>query len=653
LYEGSDVDIDEELEKLRATTNGIKNLSHELKTFLTLEYAPAKAVSYKVGTPRFFGFEFSESPMKTFDGEEIDGFVNLIFSSDEVKEEILEIKNEPILYAFFEETEEIKNQLFEIKVINQLFEKIDGKDPAKREVQNLKDFRTQQLRVYLLNALFQGTDAVSWYFDGEEVKINSRTAFNKFLSTVCEKIYHKTPVFRNELMNRHKLSGNISSARRNFLKRLIEHYQKEDLGFLDQEFPPEKAIYYALLKKSGIHQTGKMGIHYFGEPNENTDLQTLWDVSNQFLASATVSKKSIRDFMRLLAQKPYKLKGGFIEYWIPTFLFMKKEEIALYYEDRYLPHFNFEILDVLTRDANRYLIKTFAIDGVKLELFNKYRLLIQQDEKTEVAHTTFLSTIKPFIKFYKNLPNYTKNTDRVSDDAKAFRLAILKAKELEKTFFEDLPTSFGLSLSNLVSSETALSEYIRRLQLAMRELSSVYPNFVERIEEHLLEELGLKGLEFHEYKPKINKRYTTLKNYLLTPQQKVVKARLISPLDDREKYLNSVSAALIGKSLGELTDTDELRLHKKLLEAIRELDNLIEMANLVLDEEKEQAVQIEITKFQQSPVRHKIILTKKQSTKAATLKTKVNKVLLKQDTKVTQAVLIELLEEMLNQSNGE
>ncbi|MGB0862531.1 MAG: hypothetical protein ACPGXZ_06405, partial [Saprospiraceae bacterium] len=584
LYEGSDIDIEAELDDLRKTENNITNLSYELKKFLPLEYAPAKAVSYQVGTPRFFSFEYSEKPMRSFDSEEIDGFVNLIFSTADYTKEITEVEDEPILYAVFEEAQNIETQLFEIKVISKLFEKIDGKDAAKRELQNLKDFRTQQLRVYLLKNLFEGSEQVQWYFNGKNVTISSRTAFNKFLSVICETIYHQTPVLRNELMNRHKLSGNISTARRKFIERLITHSTKEDLGFTANEFPPEKAVYYAMLKNTGIHRGGgHLGSYYFAEPLDDSLFQSIWDASNEFLESATVGRKYISDFVQKLSKKPIKLKNGFIEYWIPTFLFIKREDFALFHEGAYIPFLNNEILEVLLKDSSRYSIKTFAIEGIKLELFNKYRQLIQQEEKDKVQHSTFLGTVKPFIRFYSQQPKYAKLTDRLSNDAKAFRSAIETAKELEKVFFEDLPTNFGLSLSNLVSSEEALSDYIKRLRTGMRELSSAYPDLIIRVEEHLLEELGLKGKQFHQYKKVIDKRYKSLKNYLLTPQQKVIKARFVSPLEDREKYLNSISSALIGKSLEQLSDNDEPLLHKKLLQAVRELDSLLEMTKLDID----------------------------------------------------------------------
>lgn len=649
LYEGSDIDIEEELNKLRSETEPVNNVAQALKKYLPLDYAGAKAASYKKGTPRFFQFEISERPLKTFNGSEIDGFVNLLFTDEDVEASILAIENQPILHAYFVETPNVKKQLHEIQVVDKLYRSIDDhKDPAKIEVGNERDFRIQNLKNYLNTVLFDGSDNVRWFFNGAVVSIKSRTDFNKILSTICDTIYHKTPVLQSELMNRFKLSSNVSYARRNLIERVINYYEKENLGFSDNEFPPEKAIYYALLKNTGIHKEGRLGIHYFGEPTDASFLE-LWNACNLFFESATVGKKPLNELVDLLSKKPFKLKSGFIEYWLPIYLFIRREEYALYYNDIYVPYLNFDILDIINKDINKYQVKTFHIKGVRLELFNKYRQLIRQPETDNVKETNFINTIKPFIIFYnRELNDYARKTNRISDDAKAFRKSVKGAKELEKVFFEDLLTNFGVSLNDLASAEDNLNSYVKRLRDAMRELTSVYPNLIERIENHLLEELGLSGKSYTQYLKAIKKRYEPLKTYLLTDKQKIFRARLFSQFDEPVKYFSSIASALIGKSLDKISDEEEFILHDMLKQSLRELDNLLEIANLDFKEKEESAFQIEITSFNKQPIKHKVILSKSQSQEADNLEQQLRKALERSDVKINQAVLIKLLEEQLN-----
>ncbi|MFK7946301.1 MAG: hypothetical protein AB8G11_01835 [Saprospiraceae bacterium] len=649
LYEGSDIDIDGELDKLRSEVEPIKNISRALKKFLPLDFAAAKSASYKRGTPRFFQFEISERPLKTFNGNEIDGFVNLLFTDDIEKSEILEIVNQPILHAYFVETPNIKKKLHEIEVVDKLYKSIDNhKDAAKVEVSNERDFRIQSLKNYLNTVLFNNSNNVNWYFNGETITIKSRTDFNKMLSQICETIYHKTPTLRSELMNRHKLSSNVSLARRNLLRRVIDNYEEENLGFTASEFPPEKAIYFALLKNTGIHKEGRLGLHYFGEPTDDTFLE-LWNACNTFLESATVGKKSLTELVDILSRQPFKLKNGFLEFWLPIYLFIRRDEYTLYREDIYIPYLNFDILDALMRGIQKYQIKTFHIQGIRLELFNKYRELIRQPEVDNVKETSFINTIKPFIVFYnREINDYARKTNRISDDAKAFRKSVKGARELEKVFFEDLLTNFGVSLNDLAGSEDNLNGYVKRLRDAMRELTSVYANLIERIEENILEELGLVGQPFYQYLKAIKKRYQPLKNYLLTDKQKIFKARLFGQLDSPEKYFSSIATALVGKTLDKINDEQEFILHEKIKQGLRELDNLLEIANLDFEEKEETALQIEITSFNKEPVKHKVILSKSQSKKVNNLEQELRTVLERSDIKIQQAVLIKLLEKQLN-----
>lgn len=649
LYEGSDIDIDGELDKLRSEVEPVKNISRALKKFLPLDFAAAKSASYKRGTPRFFQFEISERPMKTFQGNEIDGFVNLLFTDDIEEKELLSIVNQPILHAYFAETPNIKKQLHEIEVVDKLYKSIDNhKDAAKVEVNNERDFRIQSLKNYLNTVLFNGSNNVNWYFNGEVVNIKSRTDFNKMLSQICETIYHKTPTLRSELMNRHKLSSNVSYARRNLLERVINNYEEENLGFTADEFPPEKAIYFALLKNTGIHKEGRLGLHYFGEPTNESFLE-LWNACNEFLEGATVGKKSLNELYELLKQKPFKLKEGFLEYWLPIYLFIRKDEYALYRDGIYIPYLNFEILDILMRGIHKYEIKTFHIQGIRLELFNKYRELIRQPELEDVKESNFINTVKPFLTFYnREINDYARKTNRISDDAQAFRKSVKGARELEKVFFEDLLTNFGVSLNDLASSEDTLNEYVKRVKTAMRELTAVYANLIERIEENVLEELGLEGKTYSQYLKAIKKRYTPLKSYLLTDKQKIFKARLFSAFDTPDKYFSSIAAALIGKSLDKINDDEEFVLHNKIKQSLRELDNLLEIANLDFEETQDEAFQIEITSFNKKPLKHKVILSKEQSKVANNLEKKLKKDFKGSDSKIIQKVLIKLLEEQIN-----
>ncbi len=86
-------------------------------------------------------------------------------------------------------------------------------------------------------------------FQGEEKKIADKKDFNKLLSQVCSIVYDATPVFKNELVNKHKISSSIHTAKKRYFSALADDWDKENLGFEDSKFPPEKTIYLIAFKR--------------------------------------------------------------------------------------------------------------------------------------------------------------------------------------------------------------------------------------------------------------------------------------------------------------------------------------------------------------------------------------------------------------------
>ena len=81
----------------------------------------------------------------------------------------------------------------------------------------------------------------TWYHKGQPTDINSPKARNTYLSKICDVVYHKTPFIRNELINRRKISGAATNARRKLIQAMLENGDKKNLGITG--YPAEMSIY--------------------------------------------------------------------------------------------------------------------------------------------------------------------------------------------------------------------------------------------------------------------------------------------------------------------------------------------------------------------------------------------------------------------------
>ena len=251
LFEGTDINIEEEIAKAGLIVSRPTNFVDDLIVFFNKRISPVKAHYYQKGTPRFFDYEIREDAVEMIPSGDTDGFIQLIFSTKKnAMKDLLEFSKEhegATIYAYFNNTDEIVEHLYGIEKYKYILEKvlIDSADRvAINEIKKLKEYEEEQLNKTISDNLFQYKGNVTWIFNGHKQTVSSMRDFNKLLSKVCDEVYSKTPIMNNELFNKHKLSGTISSAKAKYLNAMINHGNEDDWGFDKDKFPPEKTIYY-------------------------------------------------------------------------------------------------------------------------------------------------------------------------------------------------------------------------------------------------------------------------------------------------------------------------------------------------------------------------------------------------------------------------
>jgi hypothetical protein len=648
LFEGTDLDIPTALIEAGNKISEVGDITTLLNKHIQFSPVFAKQYSFATGTPRYFEFKVSDYPNNYFPEGEIDGVVNLVFNS-KLKESDIQNKSknqeEAIVYCYFKNSAEIKNLLFEIEKIQKVIVENENDKVAVRELESINIAQVRLLNHYITDSIYSGSKEVKWYFKGEEKQIADKKDFNKLLSQICSIVYDVTPVYKNEMVNKHKISPSIHTAKKNYFKALANDWDKENLGFEDSKFPPEKTIYLSLLKENGISPIRESTTNLISI-NSNSSFYKLWSASEFFLESAKSEQLKISELGELLSKRPFKLKQGLIDFWIPTFLFLKRDDFAIFNDDSYIPNLSEENLELIAKYPEKYSIKTFDIEGVKLDIFNSYRTFLNISTEEKFDNNSFIETIKPFIVFYKQLPEYSKNTKRLSPSAIKIRKAIATSKDPEETFFEAFPSALGLSLITLRQDKSKLQNYTTNLQDAVRELRTAYDELLKRFELFICNEFVGKPADFDEYKQHLQRRFSKLKKHMLLSNQKTFVQRLDSPLDDRKSWLNSIVQAITGKTLEMFYDEDEILLYERFKSMILELDSLTKISKTDIDESKEDVIGVKIDSFF-SRVDPKVVrIPKSKSKEIDQLKNEL-KTKLGSDNTSNVAAVLNLLKELL------
>ncbi len=646
---GTDLDI--ELAIIEATHQIDNNLNvvSYLNRHLEFPYIQAKEVFYRKGTPRFFSFKLTESPVTDLPDNNLDGVINLIFS-DKLKEtDIKETSSscvDAIIYGHFKNFKEIKGIIFELEKTNKVREANINDTVAIRELDSIITHYKQKLNQSIYNNLFSGRSVLSWFYKGESVKIKNHKDFNRELSLICDQVYSKTPVFKCELINKSKPSGTVVSSKKNLFKQLVENNSLPDLGFDPDKFPPEKTVYRSLLKETGIHVEG----NFITDPAKFSakSFSVLWKDSLIFINSSKSGRVRLDQFIEKLSEKPYKLKNGFIGVWLPIFLYINRSDFALFDDNGYIFDIDENILDLISKSPEDYYIKAFDVEGVKLELFNRYRAIINQTSDIKPSSQSFIELIKPFLAFYENLPEYCKKTKLISKRAVQLREAICKSQDPEKSFFEDFPNALNYNIVELSKNRKKIEEYVQVLQDTVREIRMSYPGLVERIESFICNEIIGETMPFPKYRDNLKKRFSKIKQFMLPAGHKVFYQRLISDIDNNSIWINSISQALLGKPLENIEDKEEKVLYDKLKNIIFELDNLCEISRAHVDGSKEDLIKFEITTFVKGLQKKLIRIPKTKSEEVSRMKAEIEKMLSKSDKIQNITLLIKLLQDQID-----
>lgn len=629
LFEGTDVNIEGELLKAAGIVPRSRDVVEKLVACFNLPTEFANASYFRKGTPRYFKYEISDQPIISQPQGEIDGYINLIFNEsltlENLKQHSAGVK-EAILYAYFKKANQIIDHVWQLDKLAYVQKDVDSKDNvAQKEIKALIAHEQNLLNASVLNTLFNFNEDVEWVYRGEVIDISSKAMFNKWLSTISNDVYSDTPIFINEMVNKHKPSSAMSIARVNFLTHLLENGANANLGFEDGKFPPEKTIYLTLLHNTGIHR--RIGREYILDAPIDESFLPLWNACENFLESSKEKPRKLGELIKILRSRPFKLKQGVIDLWLPAFLIIKKNDYSLYNDTGiYIPTITREVLDIMQKSPVGFSVKAFNVDGVKLDLFNKYREALNLSQDAEFTAESLIETIKPFLLFYKKLNKYAKHTKRLQKSTVKFRTALALAKDPEKTFFEDLPRALGFKDTEIAENTDVLMQYVELLQKSIRELRMCYSNLINRLEGMLVEELGLKSKEYASYKVELEHRYASIKTYLLTERQKTFLTRIIAKNTDRTTWYQSLAYIVLDKQLESLLDEEEAYLMDNLIHSFKELLKYVEISDKGLTNE-DNFFRFEIISNNGAATQQIIQLSSVKTKQAKTLEEKINKFL--------------------------
>ena len=646
----TDINIDHELDIASNKIRKVTNTSERISELGNINPILVKKYYFKTGTPRIFTHKSSNECLVELP-EDSDALINYVFSKTG---EITSAIDLPIIYAVFNNTNEINDLLFDIDKAKKVKEENREDLSAIKELDERIFYSEQNLQNILFKDIYSSSD-VSWFYNGKKRTINNKSHLNALLNEVLDAHYVLAPVLKSELINKSKLSTPISTARRRLISQLLDNEDKKDLDFDKNKFPPEKTIYLSLIKATGIHKLNSdTGFYEYGTPDFNKDeftksYKTLWDLSIRFLEDSKEDKKLVKDLYDTLSSSPLKLKKGIIDFWVPIFLIVKNEDYALFNADGYIPNIDKGVFDVMYKSPHKFWVKAFDISGIKLTVFNKYKSLLNRKNTDKASEKDFINTIKPFILFTRTLNNYALNTKNLSPQTIALREAINKAKDPQKAFFEDFPKALNYAEALEKEDVNMLEGFVQKMKGSIDEMKVSYQELLSRFEDKIITVLSESNIEFAIYQDLLLNRLSSINPDLLNSRLRNIYRKCTNPTKEKNKFLEGIAYAVLNKSLENINDDEEEILHKDFELNYKKLLSLVDIHTIKSTHTNDAVFSIKIFNESGKDIERKAIVPLKANVEVQKMYDKINDSFNGMSVDLKKAVLIKLLEEETNE----
>ena len=600
LWEGSDIDIEAQLREAAAHLDPNLRLPTTLSTLMQPQPLIARRHLFVTGTLRYFTVRYTDLEGLDTDllpSNDTDGLVLYTLPASELEAEQLLKKateasvadREEVLIAIPQSIDFLQDAVIELWCLDWVEENtpgLAGDGTARRELRSRRTETEREISDQL-TSLFGGniaapsvgvglvptrkgdTGGCLWYHNGQPTPITSRRGLNAYLSTICDAVYHATPILRNELINRRQISSQAAAARKKLIAGMLESQQHEKLGI--DGYPPEMSIYLSLLFDTGIHRnvSGIWGFHPPHTDDKNR-ISLTWSEIEKFLSECEERRQSVDKLYKQLEQPPFGLRRGPMPILLCAVLLHYESEIALYEEGSFVADISMPVFERLIRSPEKFEIKRFRMEGIRAEVFEQFTGMISKPVSAMGKPPNLLVIVRPIVSFIHKLPRYTMLTQELSDAAIALRKAINDAREPDALLFEQLPRALGFdAFGPLVETDSkTVDAFFNTLRGTLSELNRAYDDLLSFIEEMLVSAFSLQSNGDSPHTELI-KRAQPLLNWTIDTKLKVFLIRICDEGLNFKEWVEAIGTYIANKPPASWNDLDKAHFEMNLSELAR------------------------------------------------------------------------------------
>jgi hypothetical protein len=453
IWEGSDVDVEAQVEEGRRRTGGQPGLAAALERFLPARPLVARRHSHQTGALRAFAVRYLDAPVDPAQLDPpagVDGVVACaVPATPDAADRFVAWAAEPevaalphLLIVVPAEIGGLRSAADELRALRWAWEQtpeLRDDRVARRELGE-RIAAVERVLADGAAALFDPRPAplgggARWFAGGAAVPVRTPAEVAALLSRVMDALYPATPRIWSELLNRRVLSSAAAAARRTLVERMLTQADRPLLGI--EGYPPERSMYASLLAAGGLHRQVEGGWRIGPPPPDDpAGLGPAWAAMEAAIYGAGERPLPVNELFAQLAAPPYGVLPGVLPVLLTACLVAHADEISLYREGSLTPEPASADLAVLMRRPELFAVAGGRVAGERAALVQRLA------RGLGVAPAT-LPIVRDLLRRARALPEHAWRTRRLPPPTLALRAALERARSPERLLFEEIPVALG------------------------------------------------------------------------------------------------------------------------------------------------------------------------------------------------------------------
>ena len=464
IWHGTDLDLRGRLEEERAKIGS----DFDLVEFLNKEATPPvwKPVQYndercirRYLTGSYLTrhtFSSMQSWAITQVSRDSDGHVVYLLADthedlDDARKVACTFDDERIVFAIPSEPLPLRNAAIEVRALQRMQqdkELIESDPIALAELHQMTDDALEHLQKLVDRLVTPSECGPKWYYRCEEFPSVCSNELRSSLSAIMGRLFKKTPLINNEMINRKKPTPALVNARKKLTMAILERHGRERLG-LDGFFP-DRSIFNTVLLHTGLYAKDNASDRwsYVHESSiKDPGLKFVWGELRRFFTEPSNRPKSFEKLISSLISPPVGLRMGVLPILLAASLRAFPSAISLMHKGVYLNDVLPSDIENICKLPKEYEILVLDIDEPKLKLLRGVHRHFSKNAKYEIEENDLVRHCFDALEAWRHqLPPAAFTTGRLSKQTDAFRSTIVRVHDPVQLFFIELPRALSISV---------------------------------------------------------------------------------------------------------------------------------------------------------------------------------------------------------------